>query len=271
MGFVRGFLAPFRGAVFVARHGLWRYLVLPLVVNIALGVGTLWAAARFLRHEFAGLIESTPVFGWISLVAVTSLAGIVLFILLQPLLGAVFNDRLSEKVEVKVRGTVPRAPFLASTGWALIHGLLKMVFYGLALLIGLALTAVTGLGGLIGVALGAIFLAYDGFDYPLARRGMGFGAKWGYLARHPALSAGYGLGSMALYLVPLAFLVAPAFAAVGATLAFLETEAKAQERAVKREAAKAAKTALAAASAPPPIPAAAQAPAAGGPLKRSGS
>ena len=39
-------------------------------------------------------------------------------------------------------------------------------------------------------------------------------------------SLGYGLGSYVLYLLPLAFLAAPPFAAVGATLAFLETDAK---------------------------------------------
>ena len=75
------------------------------------------------------------------------------------------------------------------------------------------------------MALGALFLAYDGFDYPLARRGTwDFGAKWAYLARHPGLTLGYGLGATLLYLVPLAFVVAPPFAAVGATLAFLDDE-----------------------------------------------
>ena len=66
------------------------------------------------------------------------------------------------------------------------HGLLKLVLYGIALVVGLALTAVSGgLGSLIGIALGGLSLAYDGFDYPLARRGASFGAKWAYLARHP--------------------------------------------------------------------------------------
>jgi CysZ protein len=246
VGFVRGFLAPFRGGVFVARHRLWRYLVLPVVVNIALGVGTLWMAARYWQQELSTHLATSPVIAWIFLVVITALAGIVLFVLLQPLVGAVFNDRLAEKVEVKVRGSAPRAPFFASTGWALVHGLLKLVFYGLALLIGLALTAVTGLGSLVGVGLGAIFLAYDGFDYPLARRGKGFGAKWGYLLRHPGLALGYGFGSMLLYLVPLAFLVAPPFAAAGATLVFLETETKAEAKAQT----KAAKAAAAAAPAP---------------------
>jgi uncharacterized protein involved in cysteine biosynthesis len=243
--------------MFVARHGLWRYLVLPVVVNLALAVGTLWMAARYWQQELSTNLATSPVIGWIFLVVITALAGIVLFVLLQPLLGAVFNDRLAEKVELKVRGSAPHAPFLASTGWALVHGLLKLVFYGLALLIGLALTAVTGLGSLVGVGLGAIFLAYDGFDYPLARRGKGFGAKWAYLLRHPGLALGYGFGSMLLYLVPLAFLVAPPFAAAGATLVFLETETKAEAKAEAKAQTKAAKaaTAATAASAAAAVPA----------------
>jgi uncharacterized protein involved in cysteine biosynthesis len=128
-------------------------------------------------------------------------------------------------VEREVRGTAPAAPFIASTGRAIVHGLLKLVLYGLAVAIGLTLTALTGIGSLVGLAFAGLFLAYDGFDYPLSRRGAGFGAKWGYLVRHPGLTIGYGAGATVLYLIPFAIFVAPPFAAVGATLAFLETDA----------------------------------------------
>jgi uncharacterized protein involved in cysteine biosynthesis len=165
------------------------------------------------------------------LVVVTMLGGIVLFIVAHPILGAVFNDRLSERIELKVRGSAPKAPFFASTGKALLHGVLKLFLYVLALTVGLALTAATGgLGSLGGVALGALFMAFDGFDYPLSRRNLGFRAKWGFLARHPGLTIGYGLGATLLYLVPLAFVLAPPFAAVGATLAFLDDETRGQKK-----------------------------------------
>jgi len=81
-----------------------------------------------------------------------------------------------------------------------------------------------GIGSLVGVGLGALFLAYDGFDYPLSRRGASFGKKWAYLARHPAQTLGFGLGATLLYLIPLAVFVAPPFVAAGATLVFLEAE-----------------------------------------------
>ena len=78
------------------------------------------------------------------------------------------------------------------------HGLLKLVLYGIALVVGLALTAVTGgLGSLVGIALAGLFLAYDGFDYPLARRSAGFGASGPSCCAIPALTLGYGLGATA--------------------------------------------------------------------------
>ena len=83
-----------------------------------------------------------------------------------------------------------------------------------------------GMGSAIGVGLAAVFLAYDGFDYPLARRGANFGAKWRYLALHPMQTIGYGLGCTVLYLIPLALVVAPPLMATGATMVYLETETK---------------------------------------------
>src|SRR5262245_8266993 len=192
VGFFRGLFAPFRGGLYVFRQGLLRYLVAPVVVNLALGIGTLVAAARYFREDLAHQLETAPVLGGIFLFVATVLGGAVLFILLQPVMSAVFCDRLSEIVEKRVRGSAPSAPFLASAGRALAHGLLKLVLYGLALFVGLALTApLAGLGSLVGLALGGLFLAYDGFDYPLSRRGASFGEKWRYLALHPALTAGY--------------------------------------------------------------------------------
>jgi len=124
-----------------------------------------------------------------------------------------------------VLGKAHTVPFLTSTGRALVHGLLKLVLYGIALVVGLGLTAVTGgLGSLIGIALAALSLAYDGFDYPLARRGASFGAKWAFLARNPGLTIGYGVGATVLYLIPFAVFVASPFAAVGATLAYIDIE-----------------------------------------------
>jgi CysZ protein len=226
VGFVRGFLAPFRGTTYVARHGLWRYVLVPVLLDVALSVTAFVLSLRYWREEpwLSDLLDKSPPVGWIALVFFSGLGAVVVFLVVQPLLNAVFVDRLSERVERDVRGAAPAEPFVASTGRAIVHGLLKLVLYALAVAIGLALTALTGIGSVVGLAFAGLFLAYDGFDYPLSRRGAGFGAKWGYLLRHPGLTIGYGAGATVLYLIPFAIFVAPPMAAVGATLAFLETD-----------------------------------------------
>jgi uncharacterized protein involved in cysteine biosynthesis len=207
------------------RHPLKRYLLVPFLLGLGLAGATMFAARRYWSQELASMVSSTPVLGQFFLAIMTVIGGVVLFLIAQPLLLAVFSDQLSERVERDVLGKAHTVPFLTSTGRALVHGLLKLVLYGIALVVGLGLTAVTGgLGSLIGIALGGLSLAYDGFDYPLARRGASFGAKWAFLARNPGLTVGYGIGATVLYLIPLAVFVASPFAAVGATLAYIDLE-----------------------------------------------
>jgi uncharacterized protein involved in cysteine biosynthesis len=213
--------------MFVAGHRLWAYLVVPLLLDIALGVGALLAAARYWRAEgfVAEQLAKAPAVGWLILTVLTLISGVVLFVVAQPIASAVFSDRLSERVERELRGAAPAPKLLASAGLALAHGLLKLVLYAFAMLVGFVLSLWTaGVGALAGILLSAIFLAYDGFDYPLSRRGVTFGGKWAYLALHPAQTLGFGLGATLLYLIPFALFVAPPFVAAGATLAFLESE-----------------------------------------------
>ena len=225
MGLFRGFFAPFRGGLYVLRHPLKRYLLVPFVLSVALAIVTMIAARRYWSQELASMVSGSPVLGNFFLGIMTVVGSVVLFLIAQPLLLAVFSDQLSERVERDVLGKAHTVPLLTSTGRALVHGLLKLVLYGIALVVGLGLTAVTGgLGSLIGIALGGLSLAYDGFDYPLARRGASFGAKWAFLARNPGLTIGYGVGATVLYLIPFAVFVASPFAAVGATLAYIDVE-----------------------------------------------
>ena len=214
--------------MFVVRHRLWAYLVVPMLLDLALGLSAIYAVQRWLRHEdwLASLITSQPVIGWLVLIGLTSVGATVVFLVAQPLLLAVFSDRLSEKVEKHARGTAPTAALLPSIGRALAHGLLKLVLYGLAAFVGALVSGFLSpvIGTFIGVGIASIFVAYDGFDYPLSRRGATFGAKWAYLATHPLQTLAFGLGATVLYLVPLALFVAPPFVAAGATLAFLDGE-----------------------------------------------
>jgi CysZ protein len=220
-------MAPFRGGAFIARHRLWHYLVLPVLLDVALGVTIMVLASRYWRAEgFVGeQLVKAPVVGWLILVVLTIASGVLLFLVAQPLLSAIFSDRLSDRIERQIRGEAPAAPFLASAGRAIAHGLLKLVLYALAMLAAIVLNIwLPGVGVILGLALAGLFIAYDGFDYPLSRRGATFGKKWAYLFTHPAQTIGFGAGATLLYLVPLALFVAPPFVAAGATMVFVESE-----------------------------------------------
>jgi uncharacterized protein involved in cysteine biosynthesis len=231
MGFVRGFVAPFRGAIHVTRERLWHFVLVPVLVNLALAVGAAFVTGRYWKDELADRAVGSPALGTLLLVVTTALGTVILFLILQPVFGAIFNDFLCERVERRVTGDLPKVSLLASVGRAAAHGILKLCLYGLAFVVALALGAVTaGVGSIVGLALGGLFLAYDGFDFPLSRRGATFGAKWRYLALHPAQTIGYGLGATVFYLIPLALVVAPSMTAVGATLVFLETKGRAEKK-----------------------------------------
>lgn len=220
------------------KHPLKRYLLLPFLLSVGLAIVTMIAARRYWSQELASMTSGSPLLGGFFLGVMTVVGGVVLFLIAQPLLLAVFSDTLSERVERIVKGTSPTVPFLASAGRALVHGLLKLVLYGLALVVALALTPAGGIGPIVGLALAALFLAYDGFDYPLARRGASFGAKWAFLASNPGLTVGYGIGATVLYLIPFAVFVASPFAAVGATLAYIDMEKSTPEATAQAKTAK---------------------------------
>jgi uncharacterized protein involved in cysteine biosynthesis len=224
VGIALGLVAPLRGALFVAKHRLWAPIVWPTTVAAALSAGAAGLLVRFAsRHWAAALVDAGFLRGLLVLVVFLVVAALA-FLVLQPLVAAPFTDHLTEQVERTLSGDVPRASLLRSTTQAVAHGALKSVCYLAALALTALLGVVTGAGGALGAALLVAFLAYDGFDYPLARRGVSFAGKWAFLVSHPGLALGYGATALAFQLVPLAFLVAPALSAAGATMAYVELD-----------------------------------------------
>lgn len=236
MGLFRGLWAPARGLSFITRERLWGFVFLPLLLDALLAAATFTGAWHYWRAEAFVTGQASPALRTLILLLLSGLLGAALFLVAHPILDAVFCDKLSEKVEHRVSGQAPSISLRKAMAQALGHGLLKSLFYGVALLSGLVLGALTGVGGAFGLGLGVVFLAYDGFDFPLSRRGASFGAKWRFLVLHPGLTIGYGLATTVLYLVPLALVVAPAISSVGATLVFLDVQKRAAEKSARRQA-----------------------------------
>jgi uncharacterized protein involved in cysteine biosynthesis len=227
MQIVRGFVAPFRGALFVSRHNLWGFVILPLLLDLGAAV----AVAYWGGEALAGWLRTHVQTGWLSSTLTGVLAvvvALVTFVLVQPVVAAPFVDLLCERTEKIHRGQAPSAGLLRSTAQAIAHGILKLVLYAVAFGVTLLAGSLTGWGGFLGAVLYAVFVAYDAFDYPLARRAVSFSGKWRYLLSRPGQTVGYCCGAGLFYFVPLAGLLTPSFAAVGATLLYLDGEPSGQ-------------------------------------------
>ena len=61
MGFFRGFLAPFRGGLYVLRHPLKRFLLAPFVLGVALAIITMIAARRYWGQELASMVRPSNI------------------------------------------------------------------------------------------------------------------------------------------------------------------------------------------------------------------
>ena len=60
MGFLRGFVAPFRGAVYVSRERLWHFVLVPILLNIALAGGAAYFAGRDWQRELGDRAVGSP-------------------------------------------------------------------------------------------------------------------------------------------------------------------------------------------------------------------
>src|SRR5204862_5547517 len=88
MGFVRGFVAPFKGTAYVFRERLWHFVIVPVLLNVALAGGAAFMVGRYWKEELADRAVGSPALGTLLLVVTTGLGTIILFLILQPLVGA---------------------------------------------------------------------------------------------------------------------------------------------------------------------------------------
>src|SRR4051812_32977139 len=88
MGLFRGLVAPFRGLLFIGRERLWRFLVLPTLLNALLSTLTFWGAWRYWRAEDIVTHQASAVLRMVILVLLAGLLGAALFLVAHPILDA---------------------------------------------------------------------------------------------------------------------------------------------------------------------------------------
>ncbi len=251
---VAGATYPFRALwLFKQQPTLLSYLVVPLLLNMGIGVG-LYASIfrpgwRWLTGELnevsawiaQGVARLPP---WLALLGYAGEAiswivrvgfGLALFLLLGfllaqfgSLLGAPWYGKLSEKIEKRqTQGLINiEVGLLKDVGRAIQFELNKL---GLTLVVGLGcllLNLLPGFGTLLatlgGVSLGATLVCLDFLDAPLERRRLPFKQKLSLVYQNIPGTAGFGLTCLVLVSIPLLNLLTVPLCVASGTLFFCD-------------------------------------------------
>lgn len=246
LGYGAGY--PWRSLVFIQRHRLWGLVAVPALVNVVI-VAVLVAVSyriaspllgvsdRFISsivgdatHWFAWVMQAVRWLVWLLVIGSLLLVCSLVLGLLGPLLASPFLDRLSEKVEIVVRGVEPPpsnlASILSGIGLALSDLVVSLFVWGVGSLLLLLLHLVPVVGSLIHGVLGAAFtalvLAQEFLGLTPARHQIGYWDRWRRLRGYRATALGFGLMTLVLPLIPGLNLILLPLATVGGTLLYLD-------------------------------------------------
>jgi CysZ protein len=213
---VDGAAYPLRALGLLWRNrGLWGYVLVPLAVNLVVGVtlyaGLLLAGFGLIDGLVAGLPAwAAPLAFLLRSLLVVGLLVATGFVLVRfgVVLGAPWYGRLSERIELMRLGRAPPSGggALRDLGRALVYEAKKLLLVAAVGLPLLLLNVIPGAGQALaaagGLTLAATIACLDFFDAPLERRGFGFRARLGYARRTLPASAGFGLACVALISLP---------------------------------------------------------------------
>ena len=231
--FLSGIGYLLRGFDLIRRPGWRRYAAAPVAVSLLVFI----ALAGLLGWGFETWMEALLPAGWGWLewllwplfALVVGLIWVFTFVQLTFLVGAPFNDLLSEKVQH--HAGAPGAPeggwlgllkegprAVASAAQALAYSLM----WAVPLLL-LTLVPVVNLAApVLWALLNAWLLAIEYADYPLGARGYSFKQKRAAVRAHRPLALGFGLATLVTMAVPVLNLIAMPAAVAGSTLLYSE-------------------------------------------------
>jgi len=253
-GLIRGATYPFRVlAVFRHTPRLWRYIAVPILVNLVVGIifyaGLLffgWETVEVLILRLSNWLDSLIVNlpTWLSflkftivglgfflhflLVSVLFLITGFVFVQFGVLLGMPWYGQLSEQLEKLRIGELPKVEvnIVQEVSRALlfeVKKLLLIVSVGIGLLF---LNFIPGIGTLTasiaGIGLAALIVCLDFLDAPLERRRLGFREKLGIIFQSLPASASFSLVCLGLVSIPLLNLLTIPLCVASGTLFFCD-------------------------------------------------
>ncbi|WP_295393041.1 sulfate transporter CysZ [uncultured Thiodictyon sp.] len=218
-----------QGIRLIARPGLRRFVILPLLINILVFAAGIWAGVSWFKGFVTSMHAWIP--GWLQwldwllwpLFALLLLVLVVYgFSLVANLIASPFNGLLAEKVELLLTGrSLEQGGGMAQLLRELLPTLVdegKKVLYALALAIPfLFLLFVPVVGPVLWFLYTAWVLALQYLDYPMGNSGLKFREMRRRLQERRGLSLGFGAATAGLSLIPVVnFIVMPS-AVAGAT------------------------------------------------------
>ena len=239
---------PLRGVRFLARRrGLWRFAVLPVLVNgllllvfVTLGLLLVDDVYRWLQpavvdslrqgEGFWGSLGKVGAGALAALAAavaglVTAAAGLGSTLLMAAVLAGPFHEKLAEETERVVGGEPPDdgpwslAALRTDTARALTSALRRLALFSIFYvpLFLLSMIPVIGVLGLLGTSVySSYFLTLNFLDPTLDRRHLTLGQKLRWSRRHLAAWMGFGATCFGLALIPVVNLaISPALVVAG--------------------------------------------------------
>lgn len=173
----RGPASVLAGAKMLTRPGVRRYVVMPLLINVLLFAGAIWAAVAYLDAWLASLLPEwlawaewllLPLFG-LMLLLVTFFT----FTLVANFIAAPFNALLAARLEQQLSGVRPQGAdqplgqLVLSTMGAELRKLGYLLKWLLPLLLITVIPVVNLAAPLLWFVFGAWFLALEYADYPM--------------------------------------------------------------------------------------------------------
>jgi CysZ protein len=238
MGLFQGIAYNMRGLLLGLRTprllflGLIRFILVAVFAGLAVGLilaysqdwlGMIWAKPA--SHWIAWLWHLAS---WLLAALLSGLAVIVAYLATQILVSALIMEQMSRITEKMLTGRVQSPSQLGalSQAWQVIRQEIPRAVIPVALMTILVLLSwATPLGPVVTIIMSAAattFLAWDSTDLTPARRMEDFGRRFRFFRRTLLFHIGFGLP----FLIPLANILFLAFSPVGATLYYVETQAK---------------------------------------------
>ena len=228
--FSRGVRYALSGFATVRRRGVFRYALLPLLVNVLLFGAGIWFGVQAFEDFMVWLLPEwldqwfVRAVLWVLFALAVALVAFYAFTLVANLIAAPFNGLLADRAERHIRGRLGdegrQRGVLAEIGASFGAEIRKLIYLArraLPLLLLFVIPGVNLLAPFIWLAFGAWMMALEYVDAPLGNHGVVFRDGRALIAQRRGVALGFGATIMLMTAVPGLNLIAMPVAICGAT------------------------------------------------------